>query len=125
MEPLKRKIGYDRKSGKSDGPADAGKKAMYLMDEAGLIPQETDIKNVIFKSVNVVQSITIKANDKRTRSEKVIGYFKSHPLVSMKGVCDEANIDVSNFKKLWKSAKGIPDKLLDKIEPIIKKYGYV
>lgn len=124
MEPLNRKIGYDRKSGKSDTPVDVGKKAMYLTDESGLIPPLGEIKDVITKGVNLVQSITIKANDKKNRSAGIIEWFGSHELISVKGVCDMAGIDTSNFNKLLKAAKVIPDKLLDKIEPIIKEYGY-
>ena len=110
MEPLKRKIGYDRKAGISEVPP-------AVKSEDKEVPA-TAIYLVPF------QQLPPEPHQTKTRSEKIIEWFGSHELISINGVCQLAQVDTSNFNKLLKAAKVIPDKILDKIEPIIKEYGY-
>lgn len=104
MEPLKRQILYSR-----------GK------EEPKVKIAGNPIADIIKTGLDVVTNIT----DKKNRSARIIEWFGSHELINKNGLCEMAGIDTSNFNKLLKAAKIIPEKLLDKIEPIIKEYGYV
>lgn len=103
MEPLKRQILYSKEK-----------------EEPKLPVAGNPIADVIKTGLDSVISIT----DKKNRSTRIHNWFLTHKLISVKGVCDAADIDTSNFNKLLRDAKIIPDKLLDKIEPIIQQYGY-
>lgn len=122
MEPLKRKILFNRSSGKSVEPKNEGEKPVESAPEKEVY--DAPKKPVINDEPLKFSAPKEVKKDTRTRSEKVIEWFGSHELISVNGVCQEAIIDTSNFTKLLKAARVIPDKILDKIEPIIKQYGY-
>jgi hypothetical protein len=112
MEPLKRKILFNRHTEKTD-------EAKNKPPED--VPETPKVEDVKFRQEPKKWK---DPEDKRTRSERMIGWFGSHELISKNGVCELAGIDTSNFNKLLRYGKEIPDKILDKIEPIIKQYGY-
>lgn len=117
MEPLKRKILFDKKRGFD--------KSLFTEEELASQISPTVEPTKTNKILHLVDEHSMfQTVPEKPRSEKIIEWFGSHELISVKGVCDMAGIDTSNFNKLLKAAKVIPDKLLDKIEPIIKQYGY-
>lgn len=120
MDAFKRKPLFNKDTGKCEVDFKVPGKEAYDSPKLDLDKIQDEPKFPTTKYINDLPPI-----DNRTRSEKIIEWFGSHELVSKNGVCELAGIDTSNFNKLLKFGKEIPDKILDKIEPIIKKYGYV
>jgi hypothetical protein len=58
--------------------------------------------------------------DKNTELSK---WFSSHHLFSINGMCKLIKVDTANFTRYLASGK-IPEKHIEKIERVIKNYGY-
>lgn len=56
--------------------------------------------------------------------EQVAKWISDHPLFSINGMCQQINIDTSNFMKYLNKGT-VPIKHLDAIKATIKEYGYV
>lgn len=57
------------------------------------------------------------------KSKKIADWLDSHVLFSINGMCSQIGVNTSNFMK-YKSSGKIPIKFIDKIETILKNYGY-
>lgn len=55
--------------------------------------------------------------------EYLYKWFATHPLFSLNGMCKLVKIDTANFSR-YLTNKKIPEKYIEKIEKVIKDYGY-
>lgn len=60
----------------------------------------------------------------KERSEAIVKWLESHPLLSRNALCGIVGYDTSNLQKAFSGARAIPATYLDAFERELEKYGY-
>lgn len=59
------------------------------------------------------------------RSYKILHFLKTHKLISCRALCIWVGFDAGSLNKCFNGERQIPSTYLQKMERILKKYGYV
>lgn len=51
-------------------------------------------------------------------------FFEERPALSIRGVNDDAGLSDNYLNKIMRENRAISQKTLEKLEPVLKKYGY-
>lgn len=58
------------------------------------------------------------------RSDRILEFLSTHPLISRNAFCTMAGYDVSNLHHAMEGERSIPAKHLDAMEEILAEYGF-
>lgn len=61
---------------------------------------------------------------KKSKSQSIIEFLQSHPLISVNALEKMCNIPQSTINKAFSGSREIPDVHINNLEAILKKYGH-
>jgi len=69
----------------------------------------------------IINQMSLK---KKTDSKIIFKWLEDHPIISGSVLASLSEIDINDFGKMRRGERPIPAKKIEKIETILKKYGY-